>query len=44
MAAEIHRELEETRAELKRGVLDLPRETQETTAGCAASSPSRSRR
>ena len=32
VAAEIQRELEETRAELKRGVLDLPRETQESTS------------
>jgi hypothetical protein len=32
MAAEIHKELEDTRAELRRGVLELPAETQETTA------------
>jgi hypothetical protein len=32
MSAEIHQELEATRAELKRGVLELPRETQESTA------------
>ncbi|OYW99751.1 MAG: hypothetical protein B7Z14_11075, partial [Bosea sp. 32-68-6] len=32
VSAEIQRELEETRAELKRGVLDLPRETQESTS------------
>jgi hypothetical protein len=32
MSAEIHRELETTRTELKKGVLDLPRETQESTA------------
>jgi hypothetical protein len=32
MNAEIQRELEATRAELRRGVLDMPRETQETTA------------
>ena len=32
VTAEIQRELEATRAELKRGVLDLPRETQESTA------------
>jgi hypothetical protein len=31
MAAQIHRELEETRADLRRGILDLPQETQETT-------------
>ena len=30
MGAQIHRELEETRAELRRGVLELPQETQET--------------
>ena len=32
MTAEIQHELEATRAELRRGVLDLPRETQESTA------------
>ncbi|MGW9332579.1 hypothetical protein ACWGRX_21050, partial [Bosea sp. NPDC055594] len=32
MSAEIQQELEATRSELKRGVLDLPRETQESTA------------
>jgi hypothetical protein len=32
VSAEIQQELEATRAELKRGVLDLPRETQESTA------------
>jgi hypothetical protein len=31
MATQIHRELEDTRAELRRGVLELPQETQETT-------------
>ncbi len=32
MAGELHRELEETRAELRQGVLDLPQETAENTA------------
>ncbi|RTL50807.1 MAG: hypothetical protein EKK40_11915 [Bradyrhizobiaceae bacterium] len=32
MASELHRELDETRAELRRGVLDMPQEAAENTA------------
>ena len=44
MAAEMQSQLDQTRNELKRGILELPQETAEATARCAASSSTRSRR
>ena len=37
MTTEIHDELEATRSELKRGLLEIPRETSESTATVVAS-------
>ena len=42
MAGEMQQELDATRAQLRRGIMELPQETAESTARCAASSSIRS--